>query len=166
MQELVIKNAKTVQYRDVNLNQIYDPNGKHKQSYEFQRSDVVSPYKSAEGKLNINFYTLQPGKSNYPYHQHTGREEVFYVISGTAILKTPKGDIEVSEGDVIVIPPNKNGAHMLTNNSNEPFRYLDIDTIASPDVIIYPDAGNVRIMAEGMQKSFKIESEVNYLDGE
>lgn len=55
---------------------------------------------------------------------------------------------------------------MLTNNSNETLRYLDIDTIASSDVIIYPDAGNVRIMVEGMQKSFKIESEVNYLDGE
>lgn len=46
MQELVIKNVKTAHYRDVNLNQIYDPNGKHKQSYEFQRSDVVSPYRS------------------------------------------------------------------------------------------------------------------------
>ncbi len=28
-------------------------------------------------------------------------------------------DIEVSEGDVIVMPSNGNGAHMLTNNSNE-----------------------------------------------
>lgn len=166
MQDMVIKNVKTAQYRNVNLNQIYDPNGKHKQSFEFQRSDVVSPYRSGEGNLNINFYALQPGKSNYPYHQHFGREEVFYIISGTATLKTPKGDIEVCEGDVITIPPNENGAHMLTNNSNEPTYYLDIDTIASPDVILYPDSGNVRIMAGDMQKSFKIEDEVNYLDGE
>lgn len=99
---------------------------------EFERCNVVSPFKSGEGKLNINFYTLQPGKSNYPYHQHFGREEVFYIISGTAILKIPKGEIEVSEGDVI----------------------------------LYPDSGNVRVMAGGMQKSFKLESEVNYLDGE
>lgn len=58
------------------------------------------------------------------------------------------------------------GAHMLTNTSNEPVCYLDIDTQASPDVILYPDSGNVRILAGGMQKSFKMESEVNYLDGE
>lgn len=166
MQDLVIKNVKTAQYQNVNLNQIYDQQGTHKQSFEFQRSDVVSPYRSGEGKLNINFYILQPGKSNYPYHQHFGREEVFYIISGTATLKTPKGDIKVSEGDVIVIPPNENGAHMLTNNSNEPIYYLDIDTIGSPDVILYPNSGNVRIMTGDMQKSFKIESEVNYLDGE
>lgn len=67
---------------------------------------------------------------------------------------------------MIVMPPNENGAHMLTNTSNEPLCYLDIDTIASPDVILYPNSGNVRIMAGDMQKSFKMESEVNYLDGE
>lgn len=132
MQELVIRNVKTAIYESVNLNQHYDSNGEHKRAFEFQKSNVVSPYKNGEGKLTINFYTLQPGKSNYPYHQHFGREEAFYIISGTATLKTPKGDIEVAEGDVI----------------------------------LYPESGNVRIMAGGMQKSFKMDSEVNYLDGE
>lgn len=166
MQELIIRNVNTSEYESVNLNQYYDPHGEHKRAFEFQKSNVVSPYKSGEGKLTINFYTLQPGKSNYPYHQHFGREEVFYIIAGNATLKTPKGDIEVTEGDVIVIPPNENGAHMLTNTSNAPVSYLDIDTQASPDVILYPDSGNIRIMAGGMQKSFKFDSEVNYLDGE
>lgn len=166
MQELEIENVKTAQYKNVNLNQIYDPNGKHEQSFEFQRSDVASPYRSGEGKLSVNFYMLQPGKSNYPYHQHTGNEEVFYIISGTSTLKTPKGDIEVSEGDVIVMPANENGAHMLTNNSNEPLLYLDVHTVSSPEVVIYPNTGKVRVMTGDMQKSFKIDSEVNYLDGE
>ena len=116
--------------------------------------------------FKFTFYTLQPGKSNYPYHQHTGTEEVFYIISGTATLKTPKGDVIVSGGDVIVMPPNENGAHMLTNHSAEPLVYLDVHTLSSPEVIIYPDSGNVRILAGNMQKSYKIESEVNYLDGE
>ena len=166
MQELEIKNVKTAQYRDVNLNQIYDQNGKHNQSFEFQRSEVASPSKSGDGKLSVNFYTLQPGKSNYPYHQHTGNEEVFYIIAGTATLKTPKGDIEVAEGDVIVMPTNEHGAHMLTNNSNEPLLYLDVHTVGSPEVVIYPSTGKVRILAGDMQKSFKIDSEVNYLEGE
>lgn len=166
MRELEIKNVKTAQYRDFNLNQIYDYIGKSEQSFEFQRSESVSPYISGEGKLSVNFYTLQPGKSNYPYHQHTGNEEVFYIISGTATLKTPKGDINVSEGDVIVMPPNENGAHMLTNNSNEPLFYLDVHTVSSPEVVIYPNTGKVRIISGDMQKSFKIKSEVNYLDGE
>lgn len=166
MRELDIKNVKTAQYHDFNLSQIYDYIGKNEQSFEFQRSESVSPYISGEGKLSVNFYKLQPETSNYPYHQHTGNEEVFYIISGTATLKTPKGDIEVSEGDVIVMPPNESGAHMLTNNSNEPLFYLDVHTVASPEVVIYPNTGKVRIITGDMQKSFKIESEVNYLDGE
>ncbi|MDD4297564.1 MAG: cupin domain-containing protein [Ruminiclostridium sp.] len=166
MQELVIKNVRTAQYKDVNLNKIFDPDKQHTRCYEFQNSSVAHPYVTGEGKLTVTFYTLQPGKNNYPYHQHTGTEEVFYIISGTATLKTPKGDEIVAEGDVIVMPPNENGAHMLTNHSAEPLVYLDVHTISSPDVILYPDSGNVRIMAGKMQKSYKIDSEVNYLDGE
>ncbi len=166
MRELEIENVKTAQYQDVNLNQFYDPDGKHKQSFEFQKCEVTSPYKSGDGKLSVNFYTLLPGKSNYPYHQHTGNEEVFYIISGTATLKTSEGDITVTEGDVIVMPPNENGAHMLTNNSNEPVLYLDVHTVSTPEVVLYPNTGKVRIMTGTMQKSFKIDSEVNYLDGE
>lgn len=64
------------------------------------------------------------------------------------------------------MPSNENGSHMLTNNSNEPLFYLDVHTVGSPEVIIYPNTGKVRIMTGDMQKSFKIESEVNYLDGE
>ena len=168
MQELVIKNVKTAAYRDVNLNKIFDPDGTHKRSYEFQIGDVVSAYVSDNGKLAVSFYTLQPGKSNYPYHQHTGIEEVYYIISGTATLKTPKGDVIVSEGDVIVMPPNENGAHMLTNHSNEPCVFLDIDTVTlgSPEVVVYPSAGTVRVMTGNIRKSFKIDTEVNYLDGQ
>ncbi|MCL2397077.1 MAG: cupin domain-containing protein [Defluviitaleaceae bacterium] len=166
MQELIIKNAKTAQYRDVDLNTIFDPESKREQSFAFQIGDVVSPYSSGVGKLAVSFYTLMPGKSNYPYHQHTGIEEVFYIISGAGTLKTPKGDIIVSEGDVIVMPPNENGAHKLTNHSDKPLVYLDIDTVDTHEVVLYPDANKIRVMAGKLHKSFKIESEVNYLEGE
>ena len=140
--------------------------GEHKRSYEFSKNEVYSPYRNGEGQLTVNFYTLLPGKSNYPYHQHFGKEEAFYIISGEAVLKTPKGDVTVHEGDVIVVPPNENGGHRLTNESDAPVVYLDIDTYSPSDVIVYPDSGNVRFLAGGMQKSFKLDSEVNYLDGE
>ena len=131
------------------------------------REVMLHHHSEAErGNSAISYYILHPGKSNYPYHQHTGNEEVFYIISGTAILKTPKSDIEVSEGDVIVMPANENGAHMLTNHSNEPLLYLDVHTVSSPEVVIYPNTGKLRIMTGAMQKSFKMDSEVNYLDGE
>lgn len=166
MRDIIIKNVKDPGYEVKNLNQIYDPAGKHKRSYEFSKNEVYSPYRNGEGQLTVNFYTLLPGKSNYPYHQHFGKEEAFYIISGEAVLKTPKGDVTVHEGDVIVVPPNENGGHRLTNESDAPVVYLDIDTYSPSDVIVYPDSGNVRFLAGGMQKSFKLDSEVNYLDGE
>ena len=43
MQELVIKNMKTTEYETFNLNQFYAPNDAHRQSFEFQRGNVVSP---------------------------------------------------------------------------------------------------------------------------
>ncbi|MBO4921146.1 MAG: cupin domain-containing protein [Lachnospiraceae bacterium] len=166
MQDIIIKNVKTAEYKDVDLNQFYDPNGEHKRKFGFKKSNVTAPYKTGEGQLTVNFYTLMPGQSNYPYHQHFGREEVFYIISGTATMKTSHGDVEVKEGDVISVPANENGGHMLTNNSTEPVCYLDVDTNPDSDVIVYPDSGNIRFMAGGKAKSFKLDSEVNYLDGE
>lgn len=166
MRDIIIKNVKDTGYENKNLNQFYDPDGEHKRVYEFSKNEVFSPYRSGEGQLTVNFYTLMPGKSNYPYHQHFGKEEVFYIISGEAVLKTSHGDVTVKAGDVIVVPPNKNGGHMLTNVSDAPVVYLDVDTFSASDVVLYPDSGNVRFLAGGLQKSFKLDSEVNYLDGE
>ncbi len=166
MRDIIIKNVKDAGYEGRNLNRFYNPDGVHKRSYEFSKNEVYSPYRNGEGQLTVNFYTLMPGKSNYPYHRHFGKEEAFYIISGEAVLKTSKGEITVKEGDVIVIPPNENGGHMLTNVSDVPVIYLDIDTYSASDVVLYPDSGNVRVLAGGMQKSFKLDSEVNYLDGE
>ena len=166
MRDIIIKNVNDPGYENKNLNQFYDPDGEHKRSYEFSKKEVFSPYRSGEGQLTINFYTLMPGKSNYPYHQHFGKEEVFYIISGEAVLKTSHGDVKVKEGDVFVIPPNENGGHMLTNVSDAPVVYLDVDTYSASDVVLYPDSGNVRFLSGGLQKSFKLDSEVNYLDGE
>ena len=93
-------------------------------------------------------------------------EEVFYIISGTGTLKTPDGDKTVTEGDVIVFPANPNGAHRLTNTSDEVLVYLDIDTASSPEVVLYPDKGDFRIFTPTAMKSFPLDAEVNYMRGE
>ncbi len=166
MQEMVISNYKTAQYKDVNLNKIFEPEGHREQEFEFSNSVVNSPFTANGGKLFVNFYTLLPGKSSYPYHYHTGMEEVFYIISGTATLESPKGNIIVSEGDVIVLPANENGAHKFTNHSDLPCVYLDVDTSDTREVVFYPHSNKVRVMTGGFHKSFNIDDEVNFLEGE
>ena len=166
MQDIIIVNVRKAPYTEINLNKMLDPETQHHHSYEFQNNAVTQPDATGEGKLSVVFYTLQPGKSNYPFHYHSGSEEVFYIISGTGTLETSKGNITVSEGDVIVMPPNENGAHMLTNTSTAPLTYLDVDTVASPEVVFYPHSGKIRVMSGKYQKNFKDNTEVNYLDGE
>ena len=54
------------------------------------------------------------------------------------------------------MPPNENGAHMLTNHSAQPLVYLDVYTVSSPEVIVYPESGNIRVMTGKMKKSLKL----------
>jgi len=162
MQELIIKNVKTADYKDVNMNKIFDPDTTHQKALEFKNSTVASP----EGKTFVTFYTLAPGKTNFPYHYHTGMEEVYYIISGTGTLKTPEGDRTVTEGDVIIFPANEKGAHQLTNTSNEALTYLDVDTKSSPEVVFFPEKGDFRIMTEVKRGNFPLDAEVNYLRNE
>ena len=167
MQDLIVMNIKEASFKDVNLNNKFDPNVEHKHLFEFRNCNVTNPYGSGEGKLSVCFYVLEPGKENYPYHYHSSIEEVFYIISGKGTLKTIKGDIEIKEGDVIVMPPNENGAHKITNTSDSNLVYLDIDTVNSPEVVFYPELEKILVMAKkGFFKTYKINSEINYLEGE
>ena len=165
MQEIIIKNVKTAEYKDVSLNKIFEPETEHKKSLEFKNSTVSAPH-TTNGKLYVTFYTLMPGKTNYPYHYHSGMEEVFYIISGTGTLKTPDGEKTVTEGDVIVCPANATGAHQLTNTSDNVLVYLDVDTASSPEVVFYPDKGDFRILTSTTHKNFSLDTEVNFLRNE
>ncbi len=164
-QRIVITNVKDGQYKDVNLNTMFDPDHAHEHAYAFSNCTMASPFMG--NKLFVTSYVLPPKKYNYPYHYHAGMEEVFYIISGTGVLQTPDGEVEVKEGDVVVMPCGEGGAHRLYNPSDDtPLVYLDVDAAQTQDVVFYPETGKVRVMTQQCMKSFKLDSEVNFLDGE
>ena len=136
------------------------------QPYEFDRYDVSGL--SHENKCTVTFYSICPGKSNYPYHYHTANEEVFYIISGHGLLETPTEEIAVTAGDVIVFPPCKEAAHRLKNTSkNEMLVYLDVDTNNSPDTVVYPHTNKVGVFVKGEPPRFYMQdSNVPYYEGE
>jgi len=133
--------------------------------YEYYRRLLV-PYGYA-GQCKINVYEIPPGKSAYPYHYHSQNEEAFFIISGNGLLKTPKGEKNVSAGDFLFFPAEENGAHKLTNTSElEMLIYLDFDTENKLDVAIYPDSGKIGIWGNNIDKVFRINQEVDYFEGE
>jgi len=119
--------------------------------------------------VNAEYHYMKfpPKKTAYPYHYHMKSEEVFYILSGKGLLKTPDGEKTVTAGDYIFFPANENGAHKLTNISDtETLVYLDFDTYNDIDVAFYPDSGKVGIWGKNINQLYKIKDQVGYYDGE
>jgi uncharacterized cupin superfamily protein len=140
--------------------------------YKYEVTDSRNKYEVAspnEGNQTVvAFYTIPPGKSNYPFHYHTTNEEVFYVISGSGILETFDEKIIITAGDIIVCPVGKNGAHRITNTSKtENLVYLDVDTNNTPDIAYYPHSNKLGVRtAGGVRDNFNLDNKINYYDGE
>ena len=43
------------------------------------------------GKCAASFVEVEPGRYAYGYHYHEVNEEVFYIIRGHAVVRTPEG---------------------------------------------------------------------------
>ncbi|WP_340003528.1 cupin domain-containing protein [Paenibacillus sp. FSL K6-0276] len=84
--------------------------------------------------LVFDIRSLDPNKYSFPYHFHRNAEEIFVILAGKAMLRTPEGFKEVSEGDVIFFEIGPDGAHQLYNHTEAPCRYLDLRTNQGIDV--------------------------------
>ncbi|MCL2003627.1 MAG: cupin domain-containing protein [Oscillospiraceae bacterium] len=166
-QGIIVQNAKTAEYKRSDLKKACNYEGALKEEYVHDMCRISSP--SAGNQLYVTLYSIPPQKSNYPYHYHAAAEEVFYIISGKGVLETPDGDIAVSEGDVLVAPRGEKGAHKLSNPSeHEPLVYLDVDNSFPVETTFHPHTNKAVITwYEGkFQKAYRIDSDVNYLEGE
>ena len=90
-----------------------------------------------------SLYELEPGDRLWPYHTHHANEEWLLVIRGTPTLRSPEGEQELREGDVICFPRGKHGAHQVTNRTDTPIRVLMLSTLILPDIVEYLDSGKI-----------------------
>jgi uncharacterized cupin superfamily protein len=115
----------------------------------------------------LSIYELPPGKCLCPYHYHTRSEEMFYILSGNGILRTPEGEREVAAGDFMFFPGNDKGAHRLTNSSDsEMLVYLDFGTSPETDIVFYPDSKKIGVYNKGFEKLYIEDDDVDYYHGE
>ncbi len=153
---------------DILHTRINDMTGESKkvhEKYEYNKKEFVP--RGVANQCVVSVYEIPPQKSAYPYHYHVQNEEVFYIISGSGILKTPDGERIVSEGDLLFFPANEKGAHMLTNNSlTEMLVYLNFDTCNAIDVTFYPNSGKIGIWGKDINKLYKADENVDYYNGE
>ncbi len=90
-----------------------------------------------------SLYELEPGDRLWPYHTHHANEEWLLVVRGRPTLRTPEGEQELAEGDVVAFRRGKDGAHQVLNGTDEPIRVLMLSTLIKPDLVEYPDSGKV-----------------------
>lgn len=124
-------------------------------------------------KLGYSFFIVPPGKAAFPYHTHTGNEEMVYIIDGEGVLRFGGEDFAVTAGSVVACPPGGDYAHQLINTGRVELRYLVVSTMAYPDLSEYPDSNKVGAYgtaAVGPQVGFRAiyrrDQNVNYYDGE
>jgi len=119
--------------------------------------------------LGLALFELLPGRTQSPYHFHYAAEEQLLVLHGRPTLRTPAGERELAEGEVVHFPRGPDGAHQVINRSSEAARYLIASTNVSPEVVEYPDSGKVLAMARGespFRTIHRLDDAVEYFDGE
>jgi uncharacterized cupin superfamily protein len=90
-----------------------------------------------------SMYELEPGDRLWPYHTHHANEEWVIVLRGRPTLRTPEGERELEEGDVVAFLRGKEGAHQVRNETESPIRVFMLSTLIAPDIVEYLDSGKV-----------------------
>jgi uncharacterized cupin superfamily protein len=122
--------------------------------------------------VGLTVYELDPGKRNLPYHAHFGVEEVIVVLRGTPTLRSPEGEPELAEGEVVACPPGRDGAHQLINRGDGVARFLMISSKALADLIEYPDSDKISAQggewgsADAVAYMLSTAEQLGYFEGE
>jgi uncharacterized cupin superfamily protein len=119
-------------------------------------------------KLGASLYELPPGQSICPYHYEYPEEEWLIVLAGRPTLRHPEGEDELEEGDVVCFPEGPEGAHKVTNRTDETVKVLMFSTKTKTAVAVYPDSDKIGIWTGNDADHVIVprESNVDYYTGE
>ena len=149
----------------------------HTAEFEYDEDDPEG-YRAGMARLGpgagatetgTSLYELPPGQSICPYHYEWAEEEWLVVLEGAPTLRNPGGEEALSPGDVRFFPIGPEGAHKVTNGTEETVRVLMFSTVKHPAVSVYPDGGKIGIFTGGDRSDdilVRRESGVGYYDRE
>jgi uncharacterized cupin superfamily protein len=118
--------------------------------------------------LGYSYDVVPPGKRSCPFHSHRGEEEMFFIVSGTGLLRYGSETRPVRAGDFICCPTGgPETAHQLVNDSDAPLAYLSVSTNLPAEICEYPDSGKVGAFGKGgLRHMTKATDDVEYWTGE
>lgn len=162
------RNAHLINLSEMTWDEIQGPAGSR---FGGQRKRVG--IKIGAEKLGYSFFKVAAGKTAFPYHTHTGNEEMIYIIAGSGVLRFGEEEIAVSVEDVIACPSGSDNPHQLINTGASDLIYLVVSTMEYPDISQYPDSNKIGAFATtagspqtGFRALYMRDKNVNYYDGE
>jgi uncharacterized cupin superfamily protein len=115
-----------------------------------------------------SLYELAPGDRLWPYHTHYANEEWLLVVAGRPTLRTPEGEHELTEGDVVAFRRGEEGLHQVSNPTEEPIRVLMLSSMLMPELVRYADSGKFGARDAERNRIFlgQMGPDLEYWDGE
>jgi uncharacterized cupin superfamily protein len=160
--------------RILNLEQVAFQKREHGDSYECRIAPVGVELDSR--RLGFNITEIPPGKRAFPYHAHRANEEMFFILEGEGSIRMAGTVHRIRKGDFISLPPGRDSAHQIVNDSRAPLRYLAVSTMDLPEIVEYPDSGKVGAIAgshrsrqpvpDALHHFSRLKDAVDYWDGE
>jgi uncharacterized cupin superfamily protein len=89
--------------------------------------------------FGVNLTSLRPGACSALRHAHQTQDEFVYVLTGTPVLITDQGEIELRAGMCAGFKAGSGNAHHLVNRSDEDVVYLEVGDRTPGDSVTYPD---------------------------
>lgn len=134
----------------------------------FRSRETVLGNRLGAERIGGTLYEVDPGKKLWPYHLHYANEEWLLVVRGRPTLRTPEGERELVEGDVVAFRRGPEGAHQVINGSDGPVRVLMLSTKVMPEIVEYPDSGKVGTRDAAGERIFltRAGTPVEYWNGE
>lgn len=95
------------------------------------------------GELNDNYVKLVKIKGEFVWHHHEKEDELFLVVKGTLQMKLRDKDIEVKEGEFIIIPKGVEHKPVADNEVHllliEPKTTLNTGNVENEKTVNNPD---------------------------
>ncbi len=87
--------------------------------------------------FGVNMTTLAPGGESALLHRHFKQDEFIYIVSGSPVLVTDKGEVQMHAGMCAGFPAG-GVAHQLVNRTSGEVVYLEIGDRTPGDGVEYP----------------------------
>jgi uncharacterized cupin superfamily protein len=101
---------------------------------------------------------------------------MFFILEGEGSIRIAGEIHRIRQGDFISLPPGRDSAHQIVNDSEAPLRYLAVSTMVVPEVVEYPDSNKLGIIAgthggrpgaaDSIRHFTRLSDGVGYWDGE